>query len=205
MPSYATVELFSDAATDFDRPSYGDSMPAYLLPEHHPDYLPPAKAKVRRSGCPGSRPFDWRKGAGRRDSITRLCSRLKHHPQALRWTGEYPEAPPTGQEPQGSQREREATSEAPAHRLRLHCTPTMLVASPQGRPGMAVSRNKVQLSTLISPESSELLKVLKAQKEDELGAPISLAWYVDWLIRQAGKKQGLTGERAAKPAKRSAR
>jgi hypothetical protein len=81
----------------------------------------------------------------------------------------------------------------------------MLVASPQGRPGMAVSRNKVQLSTLISPESSELLKVLKAQKEDELGAPISLAWYVDWLIRQAGKKQGLTGERAAKPAKRSAR
>lgn len=203
MPRYATVELFSESATRFDRPSYGDSMPAYLLPEHHPDYLPPAKAKVRRSGCPGSRPFDWRKGVGRRDSIASLCSRLKHHPQALRWTGEYSDAPPTGQEPQWGH--RDGTSEAPADRLRLHCAPDMLVASPQRRPDMGVSRNKVQLSTLISPESNELLKVLKAQKEEELGAPVSLAWYVDWLIRQAGKQQGLTGQRTAKPAKRSAR
>lgn len=84
------------------RGCYGDSMPAYMMPEHHPDYRPYVKPKVRRSGCPGARPFDWRKGAGKRDSLTRQATRLKANPPAQTWQGDFPNAPPSGQGAQGS-------------------------------------------------------------------------------------------------------
>lgn len=79
---------------------YGDSCPAWMLPDHHPDFVPYRRPTLRRSsGCPGSAPFNWRAGSGKRDSIASQCTRLKHHPRAKTWQGSYPDAPPTGQGP----------------------------------------------------------------------------------------------------------
>ena len=87
--------IWKDDGTD--APSYGDTMPAFMYPEHHPDYRPYKVPALRRSSCPGAKPFDWR-SVCKPYTIAGHCQRLKNHPAAQTWTGSYPDAPPTGQE-----------------------------------------------------------------------------------------------------------
>lgn len=78
--------------------SYGRIMPAFMYPEHHPDYVPYKRPKLRQSaGCPGSQPFDWRKTC-KPYTLAEHAARLKGLPRAETWTGNYPDAPPAGQE-----------------------------------------------------------------------------------------------------------
>lgn len=76
--------------------SYGRTMPAWMLPEHHPDYRPVPKV-VQSKPRPKDKAFDWRSTV-KPWTLAGHAARLKGHPQAKTWKGNYPDAPPSGQE-----------------------------------------------------------------------------------------------------------
>jgi hypothetical protein len=75
---------------------------------------------------------------------------------------------------------------------------------PNGELVQARSKNKVQLSTLVAPDTLALLYALHEGREKETDSPMSLATYVDYMIRQEAKRQGL-GESKTGRGSKSAR
>ena len=61
----------------------------------------------------------------------------------------------------------------------------------------------MQLSTLIAPETKRTLDELHHARMEEIETDISLAVYIDYLIRQEAKRQGLrvVAKKAGKRAK----
>ena len=68
---------------------------------------------------------------------------------------------------------------------------------------LAKRGNKVQLSTLLPPETMDLLSELHEARQEETDTPSSLASYVDYMIRQEAKRLGIGEGRAGKGSKRA--
>ena len=206
MTRYATCDLFGSPSDTEERPSYGDDCPAFMRPAHHPEFKPYTRPKPRRSaGCPGAEPFDWRKGC-KPYTLAAHAARLKGHPNAETWRGEYPDAPPRGQEACRAS-PSVAAAMLPACRvgyagtmLENHLTPGTPMAD---RAKLATRGNKVQLSTLLPPETMELLSELHQARQEETDTPMSLASYVDYMIRQEGKRKGLGEGKTGRGSKRA--
>jgi len=56
---------------------------------------------------------------------------------------------------------------------------------------MANTANKTQLGILVTHEAAELLQALRKAKEEEAGLPVSLNAYIEMLVRQEAKRQGI--------------
>ena len=56
---------------------------------------------------------------------------------------------------------------------------------------MADTANKVQLGVLLSKEADGLLRALHARKMEEAGLPVSMSAYVEMLVREKARAEGL--------------
>jgi hypothetical protein len=63
---------------------------------------------------------------------------------------------------------------------------------------MANTANKVQVNVLFSREAHHLLRQLYEAKITRIGVPISLGAFVEMVIRQEAKRQGLLKKRRTK-------
>lgn len=63
---------------------------------------------------------------------------------------------------------------------------------------MADTTNKTQVNVLLSHEAEDLLRALHEAKQEEAGLTVSLSAYVEMLVRQEGKRQGIKSRKGAK-------
>ena len=63
---------------------------------------------------------------------------------------------------------------------------------------MADTANKTQVNVLLSHEAHHLLRMLYQAKTEEVGLPVSLGAYVEMLIKQEAKRQGIKVKKVAK-------